>query len=132
MRRPALAGNQPKREKTLRLSKPSFLVAALLMSAAFNVLGQGSIFPKGTGTARSPDGGDPRGRRPDAPDYRQYEYGKEVYAVKLGCRSCPLGEKPLDESTARRFLSDDSLWAGLDIKEEAAVKTYLRQLYTLQ
>lgn len=107
----------------------NFLLATVLMSAAFNAVAQGSIIPQ-TNTKR-PDGGDPRGRKPGVPDYRQYEYGKEVYAVKLGCSSCPLGGKPVDEATARRFLSDETLWTSLSSKEDEAVKTYLRQMFGL-
>ncbi|MGQ0700698.1 MAG: hypothetical protein ACT4PZ_20960 [Panacagrimonas sp.] len=99
------------------------------MSGAFNAVAQGSIL--GGGTARPPDGGDPRNRRPSAPDYRQYEYGKEIFAVKLGCSTCPLGDKPLDDVLARRVLSDESLWSSLSIKEEEAVKTFLRQRFAL-
>lgn len=102
-------------------------LATVLMSTAFNVAAQGSIFPKGT--ARPPDGGDPRSRGPVTPDYRQYEYGKEVYAVKLGCTSCPLGESPLDETIARKVLSDESLRTSLSSEEDEAVTAYLRQLY---
>lgn len=104
-------------------------LAIVLMSAAFDAFAQGSIFPQGT--ARPPDGGDPRSRRPDAPDYRQYEYGKEVYVAKLGCSTCPLGEQTLDEATARRVLADEALRAGLSSKEDEAVMIYLRQLFAI-
>lgn len=90
-----------------------------------------SIFPGGSGVTRSPDGSDPRGRRPDAPDYRQYEYGREIYAVKLGCETCPLGGRELDEATAREYLTNSELWDGLEDKEHEAVAVYLRQLFTL-
>ena len=88
-----------------------------------------SIMPKSNAT--SPDRGDPRGRRPDAPDYRQYEYGKELYAVKLACSSCPLADKPLDETVAKRFFVDETLWEPLNDKEYDAVSTYLRQRFGL-
>ena len=76
---------------------------------------------------------DPRSRRPDAPDDRQYQYGREVYAVKLGCETCPLGTTPLDEKIAKRFLYEDmSLWDTLTPKEGDAVAVYLKQLYNLR
>lgn len=111
------------------LSRLHCVIAAVLMSAAFNVAAQTSLFPKSN--ARPPDGGDPRNRRTPAPDYLQYEYGKEVYAVKLGCSTCPLGDKPLDEATARRVLSDDSLRSSLSSKEDEALAVYLRQRFGL-
>lgn len=100
------------------------------MSVAFDALAQGSIFPQGT--ARPPDGGDPRSRGPVTPDYRQYEYGKEIYAVKLGCSTCPLADQPLDEKIARQVLTDDALRGSLSSKEDEAVTVYLRQLYGIQ
>lgn len=129
MRGPAQAGISPLWERTVLSSFRHFFVATILMSAAFNAVAQGSVIPQSS--ARPPDGGDPRSRRPSAPDYRQYEYGKEIFAVKLGCSTCPLGDKPLDEATARRFLSDESLWEILSSKEQEAVTTYLRQRFTL-
>lgn len=75
-----------------------------------------------------PDGGDPRTRK-SSPDYRQYEYGKEIYAVKLGCPSCPLGERPLDQELAKQFMLDNSLSENLTDKEYEAVSTYLKQLF---
>ena len=86
-----------------------------------------SIMPQSR--APSPDR-DPRTKGP-APDYRQYEYGKEIYAVKLGCTTCPLGEKPLDEAIAKRFFVDDTLWDGLNDKEYDAVSVYLKQRFAL-
>ena len=100
------------------------LVAAVLMSVAFAAAAQ-SIMPQPR--APSPDR-DPRTKR-SVPDYRQYEYGKEIYAVKLGCTTCPLGEKPLDETVARRFFEDETLWDVLDNKEYDAVAVYLRQRF---
>lgn len=108
------------------------LAAGLLAIAAISAHAQiPNIFPGGSGAARSPDGGDPRGRRPDAPDYRQYEYGREIYAVKLGCSTCPLGDRELNEETAREYLTNSTLWDGLEEKEHEAVAVYLRQLFTL-
>jgi hypothetical protein len=76
---------------------------------------------------------DPRSRRPDAPDDRMYQYGREIYAVKLGCDTCPLGTTPLDEKVAKRFLYEDtSLWDNLTGKEQDAVSIYLKQLYNLR
>ena len=95
----------PLLEKTLPVTYRSAFLAAVLTAAAFNAVAQGLATPR---NAKSPDP-DPRSHRPDAPDYSQYEYGKEIYAVKLGCETCPLGEKPLDESTARRFLASISV-----------------------
>lgn len=75
-----------------------------------------------------PDVGDPRARNA-APDYRQYEYGKEIYAVKLGCPACPLGDRPLDQAAAKQFMLDNSLSVNLTDKEYDAVSTYLKQLF---
>lgn len=112
------------------LSSPRLvLLAVFLASTALNVQAQGSIMPQPS--TRSPDGGDPRSGRAPTPDYRQYEYGKEIYAVKLGCKTCPLGDQVLDEITARRFLSDESLWGSLNDKEYAAVSAFLRERFTL-
>lgn len=108
----------------------SFFVATVLISTAFSAAAQQGSLIRQAGAQR-PGGGDPRDRPPATPDYRLYEYGKEVYAVKLGCSSCPLGGKPLDESLARQFLADQSLWAGLNSKEEDAVTTFLRQMFGL-
>ncbi|TDU32717.1 hypothetical protein DFR24_2117 [Panacagrimonas perspica] len=108
----------------MRSSSRKAIVAAVLMSASFAAAAQ-SIMPQPR--APSPDR-DPRTKR-DVPDYRQYEYGKEIYAVKLGCTTCPLGEKPLDETVARRFFEDDTLWETLDRKEYDAVAVYLRQRF---
>ena len=109
-----------------------FLVATVLMATAFNAVAQGSLIPPGAGS-RAPGGGDPRNRRPDPPDYRKYELGKEAYAVKLGCTACPLGDKPLDEATARRFLNDPSLAlsASLSDDEQEAVTLFLKQRFGL-
>lgn len=76
------------------------------------------------------DGGDLRGRKA-APDYRQYEYGKEIYAVKLGCPSCPLGHRPLDQAVAKEFMLDNALSESLTDKEYQAVSIYLKQLFGL-
>lgn len=105
------------------------LATAAMLSAAFGVSAQTSLFPKSN--ARPPDGGDPRSRRPAAPDYQQYEYGKEIYNVKLGCPTCPLGDKPLDEAVARLVLSDTSLRQNLSGVEDEAVTLYLRQRFSL-
>lgn len=104
------------------------LVALVLMSATFAVAAQSLIRQP---SAPPPGGGDPRSRVNPAPDYRQYEYGKEIYAVKLGCRRCPLGDQPLDETVAKRVMEDESLRATLDGKEEDAVFVYLRQRFSL-
>lgn len=117
-------------ERKVLSSTRQFFLATVLMSAACNALAQssiGSIVPPRT--AQSPDGGDPRSRGSPTPDYRQYEYGKEVYAVKLGCSSCPLGDKILDETTARKFLNDESLWSDLSSKEQEAVTVFLEQRF---
>lgn len=102
------------------------LVAVLLVSASFATAAQ-SLIPQRT----PPPEGDPRSRGNQAPDYRQYEYGKEIYAVKLGCAACPLGQNPLDEEVAKRFFVDETLWDGLDDKEYDAVSVYLRQRFGL-
>lgn len=109
--------------------RPGLLVAVMAMWAAMPAYGQVSLTPNAT--ARPPDGGDPRLRRPDRPDYRQYDYGRELYAVKLGCESCPLGERPLDEGLAKRFLVDESLRFSLSADEEAAVTVFLKQRFGL-
>lgn len=110
----------------MRSSSRKAIVAAVLMSVSFAVAAQ-SIMP--TPRAPSPDR-DPRTKR-TVPDYRQYEYGKEIYAVKLGCATCPLGEKPLDETVARRFFEDETMFDVLDAKEYDAVAVYLRQRFGL-
>lgn len=115
---------------TVPVSPRLYLLAAVLASTAWNLHAQGSIIPQTEAGSRRPDGGDSRGRA-QTPDYRQYEYGKEIYAVKLGCKTCPLGDVALDESTARRFLSDESLWSVLNEKEYDAVTAFLRQRFTL-
>lgn len=109
----------------------SLVLAAVLGLASFGTSAQmGSIMPRSS--TPSPDR-DVRDRRPTTPDYRQYEYGKEIFAVKLGCATCPLGDKPLDESVAKRFLVDEELRmnVGLEAKEEEAVRVYLRQRFGL-
>jgi hypothetical protein len=111
-------------------SRPLLLALALGVTATGAWAQIGSIMPPSKAT---PPETDPRNRRPGVPDYRQYEYGKEIFAVKLGCRSCPLGDKPLDESVAKRFFVDEELRAtlGLEEKEEEAVSVYLRQRFGL-
>lgn len=80
--------------------------------------------------SQSPDGNqDPRSRLGKLPDYRKYEYGREVYQVKLGCNTCPLGETKLTEEVAERFYYDDSLWVDLKEGEFEAVSEYLKQLF---
>ena len=108
------------------------LFATVLFATAFNSFAQGSLIPPGAGS-RAPGGGDPRGRRPDPPDYRKYELGKEAYAVKLACSGCPLGDKPLDESTARLYLNDPTLAfsASLSDDEQEAVTIFLKQRFGL-
>ena len=105
------------------------LVAALLASAAFEIPAQSPPFPKSN--ARPPDGGDPRSRRPDPPNYNKYEYGKEIYAVKLGCDTCPLAGKELDESTAKKIIADETFRYSLSAKEDEALTTYLRERFGL-
>ncbi|HKY92488.1 MAG TPA: hypothetical protein VJM11_15675 [Nevskiaceae bacterium] len=105
------------------------LLAGVLASIAGGAAAQNLI---GEPRAQNPTP-DPRSRRSDVPDDRQYQYGKEVYAVKLGCETCPLGTAPLDEKIAKRFLYEDmSLWDTLSPKEADAVVVYLKQLYNLR
>jgi hypothetical protein len=107
----------------------SFLRAAalgVLVCSSFAALAQSLINPR-----TPPPDRDPRSRGNELPDYRQYEYGKEIYAVKLGCSTCPLGDIPLDEGTARRFFVDETLWDVLDDKEYEAVSVYLKQRFNL-
>ena len=106
-----------------------FAIAIMLMGSMITAHAQ-TLIPGQAGRP-PPGGGDPRSRKPDAPDYRQYEYGKEIYAVKLGCGTCPLGNKPLDEAVAKRFLIDETLGYELSFDEQQAVKTYLRQRFGL-
>lgn len=106
------------------MSSRKAIVAAVLASLSLAAAAQ-SIMPQPR--APSPDR-DPRAKK-DAPDYRQYEYGKEIYAVKLGCATCPLGASPLDEKIARRFFEDETLWDSLNEKEYDAVSVYLRQRF---
>lgn len=96
---------------------------------AFGLAAQGSIIPQPS--TRSPDGGDPRRARNASPDYGLYDYGREIYAIKLGCSDCILGDKPVNENYAKKFFLDDSLRAGLSEAEEEAVSVYLRQLFGL-
>jgi hypothetical protein len=99
---------------------------AVLSCASFAAAAQSLINPR-----TPPPDKDPRERGNVLPDYRQYEYGKEIYAVKLGCSTCPLGATPLDETVAKRFFSDESLWDGLNAKEYDAVSIYLKQRFNL-
>ena len=108
----------------MRMSSRKAIVAAVLTSFSLAAAAQ-SIMPQPR--SPSPDR-DPRAKK-EAPDYRQYEYGKEIYAVKLGCATCPLGESPLDEKIARRFFEDETLWDSLNDKEYDAVSVYLRQRF---
>ncbi|MGQ0621297.1 MAG: hypothetical protein ACT4QA_15460 [Panacagrimonas sp.] len=73
----------------------------------------------------------PSTSRSPAPNYGLYEYGKETYAIKLGCTSCPLGDRPLDETMARKFLTDQAYWESLSDKEQAAVSFYLKERFSL-
>lgn len=100
---------------------------AVMACASFAAAAQGSLVNPRT---PSPDR-DPRSRGNVLPDYRQYEYGKEIYAVKLGCSTCPLGATPLDEAVAKRFFVDETLWDGLNDKEYEAVSVYLKQRFNL-
>jgi hypothetical protein len=106
----------------------SVLLALALAGATFGASAQ-SIMPQPS--RPSPDGGDPRGRGKEVPDYRKYEYGKEIYAVKLGCGGCPLGDKALDEALAKRIVVNDDLRATLTSDEDEAVLIYLRQRFGL-
>lgn len=101
-------------------------LVALSMSTAF---AQGSIMPRPS--TPSPDGGDPRNQRRAAPNFGLYEYGREIYAIKLACAECPLGDEPVNEKSARRFFWDDSLRVNLTEEEEEAVGAYLRQLFAI-
>lgn len=103
------------------------VAVTLLACASFGVAAQGSLVNPRT----PPPDSDPRSRGNQLPDYRQYEYGKEIYAVKLGCSTCPLGATPLDEAIAKRFFVDDALWDGLNDKEYEAVSLYLKQRFNL-
>ena len=98
----------------------------VLACASFAVAAQSLINPR-----TPPPERDPRSRGNELPDYRQYEYGKEIFAVKLGCSTCPLGAQPLDEDTARRFFVDETLWDLLNDKEYDAVSVYLKQRFNL-
>lgn len=128
--RTAIFRRVPLPETLLFSSFRHFVIAILLLATAFNAAGQGSLIPRPS--TQSPDGPDPRSRRPTAPDNSEYQYGSEVYAVMLGCSTCPLGDRPLDEATARQFLVDESLWDRLRPAELDAVKVYLRQRYALR
>ena len=99
---------------------------AVLACASFAVPAQSLINPR-----TPPPDRDPRSKGDVLPDYRQYEYGKEIYAVKLGCSTCPLGTTPLDETVAKRFFSDETLWDTLNDKEYDAVSVYLKQRFNL-
>lgn len=111
----------------MRLAWRYFIAAAVLLSTT-GAAAQGS--PLGKVLERD-QSADPRNRREPAPDYRLYEYGKEVYQVKLACDACPLADQPLDESLARRFLSDESLWTTLNRKEQDAVSAFLKERFSL-
>ena len=102
------------------------VVSAVLACASFAAAAQSLVNPR----TPSPDR-DPRSRGEALPDYRQYEYGKEIYAVKLGCSTCPLGTSPLDETVAKRFFADEALWDLLNEKEYDAVSVYLKQRFNL-
>ena len=106
----------------------SWMLVVVLGAVAFEAVAQFSGLP--LRTPRPSANGDPRGQS-SAPDYRQYEYGREVYAVKLGCPGCPFGDHPLDEALARRLLADDSLRTDLSLAEGDAVMVFLRQRFAL-
>jgi hypothetical protein len=112
------------------VSPPSSFIrtvaVAVLACTSFAAAAQSLINPR-----TPPPDRDPRTRGHELPDYRQYEYGKEIYAVKLGCSTCPLGASPLDEATAKRFFTDETLWDGLDDKEYEAVSVFLKQRFNL-
>lgn len=112
---------------TLPTSFRRTVAVTVLACASFTVAAQGSLVNPRT----PPPEGDPRSRGNELPDYRKYEYGKEIYAVKLGCSTCPLGLTPLDETIARRFFVDDTLWDVLNDKEYEAVSVYLKQRFNL-
>lgn len=109
-------------------SQRSVLFALILAGVAFGASAQ-SIVPRPS--QPSPDGGDPRNRGNQVPDYRKYEYGKEIYAVKLGCGQCPFGDKPLDEALAKRIVVNDEMRTSLTSDEDEAVLIYLRQRFGL-
>ncbi len=108
-----------------------WLTAVSISIFALEAAAQGSIVPRPNPSTPSPDGRDKRSTRNPLPDHGLYHYGREVYLVKLGCTECPLGEKPVNESYAKRYFTDDALRAGLSEDEEEAVSTYLRQLFGL-
>lgn len=101
---------------------------ALALACTVCAVSAQSIVPRPS--QPSPDGGDPRGRKV-VPDYRKYEYGKEIYAVKLGCSGCPLGDKALDEALAKRIVVNDEMRESLTGDESEAVLIYLRQRFGL-
>ena len=103
-------------------------VAVSLILVACCAQAQVNLMPQLQGR---PGGGDPRNQRPELPDAAKYEYGREVYAVKVVCSTCPLAEQPLDEKTARRFLADEELRASLSHKEDDAVVMYLTKIFAL-
>jgi hypothetical protein len=102
------------------------VAVTVLACMSFSAAAQSLINPR----TPSPDQ-DPRSRGEKVPDYRQYEYGKEIYEVKLGCSTCPLGATPLDETVAKRFFVDEALWDGLNDKEYEAVSVFLKQRFNL-
>ena len=104
-------------------------VAVSLLGFALCAQAQVNLMPQLQGR---PGGGDPRNQRPELPDAAKYEYGREVFAVKVLCSTCPLADQPLDEKTARRFLADEDLRASLSHKEDDAVVMYLSKVFALR
>lgn len=104
------------------------LIALVLSFIAVDALAQGgqSVVPNLLNK-----GGKPASSKGPAPNYGLYEYGKETYAIKLGCTTCPLGERPLDEGMARKFLTDQAYWETLSDKEQSAVSFYLKERFAL-
>ena len=63
-------------------------------------------------------------------DAQAYNIGKGVYAQKLGCKSCPLAGKTLDQAAARDLVAGKGT-AGLSAEEQKALAVYLSRRFKL-
>ena len=63
-------------------------------------------------------------------DGASYNLGKRVYAVKLGCDSCPMADMPLNKQSAEKLLQG-GVEVELSAREEEALTVYLKRRFKL-